>query len=203
MRHRSINRNSVVASGSSFFNGWRSTPGTTPLTSQLVLLISTTTTKVEIGSNAARLRLRSLTCGTGQPPSVRMDDEGATTSAAPPHSFSHLGCMTANCRMRSSACDTLIRLCARHVLCWPAFPLVPALRSIDSAAADSAADCSAAGRHIVRRLPSYYGEVRLLVPVHHRLRLLVFPMRTIVLGTHSTPMARPEISQLPMRSFCT
>src|SRR5262245_11311072 len=56
--------------------------------SQLVLLISTTTTKVEIGSNAARLRLRSLTCSTGQPPSVRMDDEGATTSAAPPHSFS-------------------------------------------------------------------------------------------------------------------
>src|SRR6266511_3028492 len=95
MRHRSINRNSAVASGSSFFNGWRSTPGTTPLTSQLVLLISTTTTKVEIGSNAARLRLRSLTCGTGQPPSVRMDDEGATTSAAPPHSFSHLGCVTA------------------------------------------------------------------------------------------------------------
>src|SRR6516165_8242113 len=95
MRHRSINRNSAVASGSSFFNGWRSTPGTTPLTSQLVLLISTTTTKVEIGSNAARLRLRSLTCITGQPPSVRMDDEGATTSAAPPHSFSHLGCVTA------------------------------------------------------------------------------------------------------------
>jgi hypothetical protein len=34
-------------------------------------------------------------CDTGQPPSVRMDDEGATTSAAPPHSFSHLGCVTA------------------------------------------------------------------------------------------------------------
>src|SRR5437667_7517592 len=102
-----------------------------------------------------------------------------------------------SCRMRSGASDTLIRLCARHVLCWLTFPLVPALRSIDSAAADSAADCSAAGRHIVRRLPSYYGEVRLLVPVHHRLRLLVFPLRTIVLGTHSTPMPRPEISQLP------
>src|SRR6266480_3594347 len=27
----------------------------------------------------------------GVPPSVRMDDEGATTSAAPPHSFSYLG----------------------------------------------------------------------------------------------------------------
>src|SRR6266542_6836432 len=108
MRHRSINRNSAVASGSSFFNGWRSTPGTTPLTSQLVLLISTTTTKVEIGANAARLRLRSLTCGTGQPPSVRMDDEGATTSAAPPHSFSHLGCVTAK------------RFSLRFAVCAPA-----------------------------------------------------------------------------------
>src|SRR6516164_9133858 len=29
-------------------------------------------------------------------------------------------------RMRSNACDTLIRLCARHVLCWSAFPLVSA-----------------------------------------------------------------------------
>src|SRR6478752_7744265 len=83
-RHRSINRNSAVASGSSFFNGWRSTPGTAPLTSQLALLISTTTTKVEIGSNAVRLRLRSLTWGMGQPPSVGVDDEGATTSAARP-----------------------------------------------------------------------------------------------------------------------
>src|SRR2546423_15432322 len=36
--------------------------------------------------------------------------------------------------MRSSACDTLIRFCAQHVLCWPAFPLVPALRSPGSAA---------------------------------------------------------------------
>src|SRR5881392_3277863 len=36
--------------------------------------------------------------------------------------------------MRSRACHTLIRFCARHVLCWPAFPLVPALRSPGSAA---------------------------------------------------------------------
>src|SRR5229473_348946 len=48
-------------------------------------------------------------------------------------------------RMRSSACDTLTRLCARHVLCWPAFPLVSALRSTGSAAVGSAADRSAAG----------------------------------------------------------
>src|SRR5215469_14955590 len=49
-------------------------------------------------------------------------------------------------RMRSSACDTLIRLCARHVLCWSAFPLVSALGSTGSAMAGSAADCSTAGR---------------------------------------------------------
>src|SRR5437763_1302535 len=55
----------------------------------------------------------------------------------------------------------------------------------------------------VRRLLSYYGEVRLLVPVHHRLRLLAFPMRTAVLGTHSTTAARQEISQVPIRSLCT
>ena len=36
-------------------------------------------------------------------------------------------------RMRSSACDTLSRSCARRVLCWPAFPLVSALGSIGSA----------------------------------------------------------------------
>src|SRR6516225_5708842 len=48
-------------------------------------------------------------------------------------------------RMRSSACDTLIRLCARHVLCWSAFPLVSALGSTGSAVAGSAADCSTAG----------------------------------------------------------
>jgi hypothetical protein len=47
-------------------------------------------------------------------------------------------------RMRSSACDTLARLCVRHVLCWPAFPLVPALRSSDSAAF-ALADASAVG----------------------------------------------------------
>src|SRR5258708_16721085 len=55
--------------------------------------------------------------------------------------------MTANaCRMRSSACDTLTRLYVRHVLCWPAFPLVSALRSTGSVAVGSAADCSAADR---------------------------------------------------------
>src|SRR5213080_1162824 len=67
-----------------------------------------------------------------------------TVRAAFPHTAPNLGCVTANCRMRSSACDTLIRFCARHVLCWPAFPLVPALRSIGSAAL-APVDASAVG----------------------------------------------------------
>src|SRR6516162_544706 len=75
--------------------------------------------------------------------------------------------------------------------CWFAFPLVPALRSTDSAA-----DCSA----LFAVLHSYYGEVRLLASVHHRLRLLTFPMRACNGG--AVPV-RPEISQLPMRSLCT
>src|SRR5207244_5858773 len=85
-------------------------------------------------------------------------------------------------RMRSSACGMLVWLCAQGMVCWLAFPLVPALGSTGSAVAGSAADCSAAGvRHFVRRLHSYYGGVRLLVPVRHRLRLLAFPMRTVPL----------------------
>src|SRR5262245_13297903 len=52
---------------------------------------------------------------------------------------SHLGSnRQSNCRMRSGACDTLMRLCVRRVLCQTAFPLVPALRSTNSAADRSA-----------------------------------------------------------------
>src|SRR5580693_4703223 len=50
---------------------------------------------------------------------------------------SFLLCLAA-CRTRSSACDTLARSCARRVLCWSAFPLVPALGSTGSAADRSA-----------------------------------------------------------------
>jgi hypothetical protein len=46
--------------------------------------------------------------------------------------------------MRSSDCATLFRFCARLVLCWPTFPLVPALRSTGSAAL-TPADTSAVG----------------------------------------------------------
>lgn len=44
--------------------------------------------------------------------------------------------IAAVCRTRSSACDTLSRSRARHVLCWLAFPSIPARRST----------CSAGGR---------------------------------------------------------
>src|SRR5437764_14851061 len=53
---------------------------------------------------------------------------------------------------------------------------------------------------LVRRLHRYYGGVRLLGSVHHRLRLLAFPMRA---GNGTTVPVRPEISQLPIRSLCT
>src|ERR1700751_850706 len=51
---------------------------------------------------------------------------------------------------------------------------------------------------VVRRLRSYYGGVRLPAPVHHRLRLLAFPMRT---STFSS-LVRRGISQVPTRSLC-
>jgi hypothetical protein len=44
----------------------------------------------------------------------------------------------ATCRMRSNACGTRSRSCARRVLCWPAFPLVSVLRTTGSAADGSA-----------------------------------------------------------------
>ena len=78
-------------------------------------------------------------------------------------------CLAA-CRMRSNACDTLSRFCARHVL-WlvrvPPGPR-PSLHQL---------------RH---QLPG-------LGFVHHRLRLLVFPMRTNI----NTSLAKPEISRFP------
>ena len=47
--------------------------------------------------------------------------------------FSFFLCLAAF-RTRSSAWDTLSRICARRVRCWPVFPLVPALGSTTSAA---------------------------------------------------------------------
>src|SRR5258708_17328627 len=106
-------------------------------------------------------------------------------------------------RIRSSAFVTRAWLWVQYVLCWCVFPLAPALRSTDSAAF-APADASAVGfLRFVRRLHSYYDEVRLLVSVHHWLRLLAFPMRTAVHTQHATTAARYEISQVPVRSLCT
>jgi hypothetical protein len=46
---------------------------------------------------------------------------------------------------------------------------------------------------IVRRLHGYYDWVRLLVPVHHRLRLLAFPMRTRSAQARVTAMVAAEL----------
>jgi hypothetical protein len=52
---------------------------------------------------------------------------------------SHLGCGRQHAAVcKPTPCVTLIRLCVRHVLSWPAFPLVPALGSTNSAADRSA-----------------------------------------------------------------
>ncbi len=50
---------------------------------------------------------------------------------------------------------------------------------------------------LVRRLPSYYGGVRLLTRVHHRLRLLAFPMRT---GMQAQVVTR-ETSRFPYKEL--
>src|SRR5215471_18083307 len=60
-RQRSISPRTIAASGSSFFNGWRSTPGTVPATSQLLAPISTTATKVVDCSKEITERLKSFT----------------------------------------------------------------------------------------------------------------------------------------------
>ena len=64
--------------------------------------------------------------------------------------MSYLFLVTAS-RMRASACDTVPRLCARPVLCLLAFPsgLRPWLHRLHSGSL-----------RLVRRLPGYYGGVR-------------------------------------------
>src|SRR6516225_4229285 len=58
------------------FNGWRSTPGTIPATSQLDRLISMTVISVPSGSRAVRDRLRSFNFCMGGAPSVHISDDG-------------------------------------------------------------------------------------------------------------------------------
>src|SRR6267378_3234683 len=59
---------------------------------------------------------------------------------------------------------------------------------------------------LVRRLHSYYGLVRLPTPVHHRLRLLAFPMRTAVreseLSTDGQTWDIPGSDAIHLRVMC-
>ena len=84
----------------------------------------------------------------------------------------------ATCRMRSSACDTLSRPCVPARALLARIPLGPRpwLHRLRSGSLRRGLLHSRVFR-FVRRLHSYYGGVRLPVPVHHRLRLLAFPMR--------------------------
>src|ERR1035437_3709796 len=59
-RHRYSSFSNVLSSTASFFNGWRSTPGTMPATSQLERLISMTAISVPSGWRGVRHRLRSF-----------------------------------------------------------------------------------------------------------------------------------------------
>src|SRR5215831_11562698 len=51
--------------------------------------------------------------------------------------------------------------------------------------------------HPVRRLPSYYGLVRLPASVHHRLRLRAFPMRTLGAFCHRPDAGYPSFRRDP------
>src|SRR3954463_2505650 len=92
--------------------------------------------------------------------------------------------ITAACRTRSSACDTLF-----PVLC----PARALLARVPLGPRPSLHRLRRRSPGLVRWLPRYYGGVRPLGFVHHRLRLLVFPMRT----NGIPPLAKPEISRFP------
>jgi hypothetical protein len=84
---------------------------------------------------------------------------------------------------------------AMAALCGSTRAGAPAIPTIFERSAAEPAEPRAL--RLVRRLHGYYGGVRLPASVHHRLRLLAFPMRTAVLDTHATAAARHEISQVP------
>ncbi len=98
-------------------------------------------------------------------------------------------------------CDTLVQLCVRHVLCWPAFPLVSALGSTGSAAVDSTADRSAAASAVL-----FVGFTATMAGSDFSCPCIIgygsSPSRC---GPSLSPTltAGRETSQLPMRSFCT
>src|SRR5258708_28315842 len=80
----STKRSSAVGSGSNYFKGRLSRPGTTPAASQLDWLISSTTTMVLFCSKVIRERLRSSTWVMGAPPWVFAQRQRCQTFAAVP-----------------------------------------------------------------------------------------------------------------------
>ena len=104
-------------------------------------------------------------------------------------------------RTRSSACDTLSRSCARRVLCWFAFPLVPVLGSTNSAA-----DCSVLFADFTATRPSDREAVRnghgVFVQNASRRSLgnRVFPGRFLILADRrnvkAATVARMRLSQV-------
>jgi CheY-like chemotaxis protein len=55
----------------------------------------------------------------------------------------------------------------------------------------------------VRRLHCYYDEVRLLVSMHHRLRLLAFPMRTADANNDGQTRDLPGSNAIHLRVMCS
>src|SRR3954453_20841309 len=94
--------------------------------------------------------------------------------------------ITAACRTRSSACDTLFPGLrpARALLARVPLGSRPSLHRLRRRSPG-----------LFRWLSRYYGGVRPLGVVPHRLSLLVFPMRT----RGSPPLAKPEISRFPRK----
>src|SRR5271168_3888463 len=86
--HRCSSFSNALSSTASFFNGWRSTPGKIPATSQLDRLISMTVISVPSGSRATRDRLRSFNffmgCSIGS-----HQRRWNAISSPPPHSIFH------------------------------------------------------------------------------------------------------------------
>ena len=105
--------------------------------------------------------------------------------------------MTATGRMRSSACDTRSPALSPVRALLARIPLGPrpSLHRLRCFRLRRRSLCTGLFR-FVRRLPSYYGEVRLLGSVHHRLRLLTFPTRT---AAGLLPRGRPRDLSVPVR----
>src|SRR3954447_20188625 len=90
LRQRCTSFSNSSSSAESFFNGWRSMPGTSPATSQFDWLISMTAISVLSWSKAVRDRLRSFDCGMGHStPSDCSTAPKVTCPRRSPHTIFH------------------------------------------------------------------------------------------------------------------